>query len=65
MKRPSVNDKSGLPIGGESTRMQTLFPNIKKGGGGSLKYATNAQDLGLTLIGVDQFNNVPKFRDAI
>jgi len=36
-----------------------------KGGGGSLKFGDGGGDLGLTLIGVEKFNNVPKYRDAI
>ena len=53
MKQLSVNDESGLPIGPKSSRLQTLLPNIKKGGGGSLKFQSTPQDLGLTLIGVE------------
>lgn len=36
-----------------------------RGGGGSLKSTGGAQTLGLTFVGVEKFNNVPKYRDAI
>ena len=65
MRVPQVNDKDGLPISRDGSRLQTLLPNIMKGGGGSLKFGDTGNDLGLTLIGVDKFNNVPKYRDAI
>jgi hypothetical protein len=65
MRVPQVNDKDGLPISRDGSRLQTLLPNIMKGGGGSLKFGDARNDLGLTLIGVDKFNNVPKYRDAI
>ena len=67
MKDLPVNDKDGLPIGQQSSRLNTLLPNIMRGGGGSLKFGSSppTTDMGLTLIGVEQFNNVPKYRDAI
>ena len=46
--------------------MQTLLPNIKRGGGGALKQATTTEDqLGRSLGGVGKYNNVPKYKDAI
>jgi hypothetical protein len=60
-----VNDKDGLPISRDGSRLQTLLPNIMKGGGGSLKFGEAGSDLGLTLIGVEKYNNLPKYRDAI
>ena len=60
-----TNDSDGLPIGQKGSRMQTLLPNIKRGGGGALKVIDQTSTMGLTLMGVEQLNSVPQYSDAL